>query len=56
MNLEVRQVSGGFAFRVNSYNVYDVNGYRVHTTKYESKGPIEEPQIMDFVRVAHPMG
>jgi hypothetical protein len=35
----VRQVSGGFAFRVNSYNVYDVNGYRFHTTKYEEERP-----------------
>jgi hypothetical protein len=39
MNPEVRQVSEGFAFRVNSYNVYDVNGYRFHMTKYEEQRP-----------------
>jgi hypothetical protein len=39
MNPEVRQVSGGLTFRVNSYNVYDVNGYCFHTTKYEEERP-----------------
>jgi hypothetical protein len=39
MNPEVRQVSGGLSFRVNSYNVYDVNGYHFQMTKYEEQRP-----------------
>ena len=39
MNPEVRQVSGGFALRVNTYAVYDVNGYRFHTTQYQEQRP-----------------
>jgi hypothetical protein len=39
MNPKVRQVLGDFSFRVNSYNFYDVNGYRLHTTKYEEQRP-----------------
>ena len=35
MNAELKQVANGFAYRVMSYNGYDVNGYRFHTTRYE---------------------
>ena len=35
MSAELRQVADGFSYRVKSFNVYDVNGYRFHTTGYE---------------------
>ncbi|TVU06963.1 hypothetical protein EJB05_47000, partial [Eragrostis curvula] len=35
MNAELRQVSNGCDYRVRSFNGYDVNGYRFHTTTYE---------------------
>lgn len=39
MNVELRQVSKGCNFRVRSFNGYDVNGYRFHTTSYEQNRP-----------------
>jgi len=35
MSAELRQVADGFSYRVKSFIVYDVNGYRFHTTGYE---------------------
>ena len=39
MSAELRQVAEGFSYRVKSFNVYDVNGYRFHTTGYEQSQP-----------------
>lgn len=39
ISAELRQVADGFNFRVMSCNVYDVNGYRFHTTSYEQSRP-----------------
>ena len=39
MSLELRQVAKGCAYRVRSFNAYDVNGYRFHTTSYEESRP-----------------
>jgi hypothetical protein len=39
MNAELRQVADGFALRVRSYSVYDVNGYRFCTASYEASRP-----------------
>jgi hypothetical protein len=39
MNAELRQVADGFALRVRSYPVYDVNGYRFCTASYEASRP-----------------
>ena len=39
MSAELRQVADGFSYRVKSFNVYDVNGYRFHTTGYEQSRP-----------------
>ena len=39
MSAELRQVADGFSYRVRSFNVYDVNGYRFHTTGYEQSRP-----------------
>ena len=39
MSSELRQVADGFAFRVNSFVVYDVNGHRFHMTLQERNRP-----------------
>jgi hypothetical protein len=39
MSAKLRQVADGFAYRVRSYSVYDVNGYRFCTTSYEASRP-----------------
>ena len=39
MSAELRQVANGFEFRVKSFSVYDVNGYRFHTTRHEQSRP-----------------
>ena len=35
ISVELRQVARGFDYKVSSFNAYDVNGYRFHTTSYE---------------------
>lgn len=39
MNAELRQVANGCKYKVRSFNGYDVNGYRFHTTRYEQSRP-----------------
>jgi len=39
MSDELRQVANGFAYKVKSFTVYDVNGYRFHTTRHEQSRP-----------------
>jgi hypothetical protein len=39
INAELRQVADGFALRVRSYSVYDVNGYYFCTASYEASRP-----------------
>jgi Domain of unknown function (DUF4216) len=39
VSAELRQVAGGFQYRVRSFNAYDVNGYRFHTTSHEQSRP-----------------
>ena len=39
MSAELRQVADGFSYRVKSFNIYDVNGYRFHTMRYEQSRP-----------------
>ena len=39
MNVEVRKVADGCAYRVRSFTGYDVNGYRFHTTSHEQSRP-----------------
>jgi hypothetical protein len=39
MSDELRQVANGFKSRVKSYNGYDVNGYRFHTSRHELTQP-----------------
>ena len=39
MSAELRQVADGFSYRIKSFNVYDVNGYRFHTMRYEQSRP-----------------
>jgi len=39
MSDELRQVANGFAYKVKSFTVYDVNGYRFHITRYEQSRP-----------------
>lgn len=39
MSAELRQVANGFENRVKSFSVYDVNGYRFHTTRHEQSRP-----------------
>lgn len=39
MNVELRQVANGFNYKVRSFNGYDINGYRFHTTRYEQSRP-----------------
>jgi hypothetical protein len=34
-----RQLARGFDYKVLSFNAYDVNGYRFHTTSYEKSRP-----------------
>jgi len=36
---ELRQLADGFHYRVRSFNAYDVNGYRFHTTRHEQSRP-----------------
>ena len=46
ISAELRQVvANGFDYRVLSFNAYDVNGYRFHTTRYEESRPI--PRTMN---------
>ena len=52
MRVELRQVADGFSYRVRSFSGYDVNGYRFLTTSYEQSWPIEEPQVLEFLRPA----
>jgi hypothetical protein len=33
------QVANGFDYKVSSFNAYDVNGYRFHTTRYKQSQP-----------------
>jgi hypothetical protein len=35
----LRQVANGFDYKVLSFNAYDVNGYRFHTTRYKQSRP-----------------
>ena len=35
----MKQVANGFDYRVHSFTIYDVNGYRFHTTSYEQSRP-----------------
>ena len=39
MNVELRQVADGCAYKVRSFTGYDVNGYRFHTTRHEQSRP-----------------
>ena len=39
MSDELRQVANGFAYKVQSFTIYDVNGYRFHTTRHEQSRP-----------------
>jgi hypothetical protein len=39
ISAELRQVAKGFDYKVSSFNTYDVNGYRFHTTSYEKSRP-----------------
>jgi hypothetical protein len=39
MSAELRQVANGFAYRVRTFFVYDVNGYHFHTTSYDQSRP-----------------
>jgi len=39
MSAELWQVANGCAYRVKSFGVYDVNGYRFHTTKHKQIRP-----------------
>ena len=39
MSVELRQVANDFAYRVNKYYEYDVNGYRFRTTNYDKSQP-----------------
>ena len=36
---ELRQVADGCYYRVRSFNAYDINGYRFHTTRHELSRP-----------------
>jgi hypothetical protein len=39
MDPELRQVANGCAYRVRSFEAYDVNGYRFHTSRHEQSRP-----------------
>jgi hypothetical protein len=39
MDEELKQVVKGFPYRVKSFTVYDVNGYRFHTRSHELSQP-----------------
>jgi hypothetical protein len=39
MSAKLRQVANDFAYRVNKYSRYDVNGYRFRTTNYDQSQP-----------------
>jgi hypothetical protein len=39
MDGELKQVAKGFAYKVKSFTVYDVNGYRFHTRSYKLSLP-----------------
>jgi hypothetical protein len=39
MDEELKQVVKGFPYRVKSFTVYDVNGYRFHTRSHELSRP-----------------
>jgi hypothetical protein len=39
ISAELAQVASGFHYRVMSFDVYDVNGYRFHTTRHEEGRP-----------------
>ena len=53
MSDELKQVGSGFPRRVNSFTVYDVNGYRFRTISYEESRPnCKKPLAPEFVRPA----
>ena len=61
MSAELRQVAEGFSYRVKSFNIYDVNGYRFHTTGYEQSAYVggqvaplllQKPLILESLRQA----
>jgi hypothetical protein len=37
MDAELKGLTKGFAYKVKTFNIYDVNGYRFHTRNYEQK-------------------
>jgi len=39
MDAELKGLAKGFAYKVKSFTVYDVNGYRFHTRGYELSLP-----------------
>ena len=39
MNVELRQVADGCAYKVRSFTGYDINGYCFHTTRHEQSRP-----------------
>ena len=39
MDAELKGLAKGFAYKVKSFTVYDVNGYRFHTRNYERSRP-----------------
>jgi hypothetical protein len=39
MDAELKGLTKGFAYKVKSFTVYDVNGYRFHTRNYEWNRP-----------------
>jgi hypothetical protein len=39
MDAELKGLTKGFAYKVKSFTVYDVNGYRFHTRNYERSRP-----------------
>jgi hypothetical protein len=36
MDAELKGLTKGFTYKVKSFTIYDVNGYRFHTRNYES--------------------
>ena len=45
ISVKLRQVAKGFDYKVLSFNAYDVNGYRFHTTRYDQSCP--NPRTMN---------
>jgi len=39
MDAELKGLAKGFTYKVKSFTVYDVNGYRFHTRNYEQSRP-----------------